>query len=77
MTQPPRDLAAAVFRALYPGYDPRTRGGLHIVTSAGAPVFIGPSLGQIARYLGNPRPGPAVRASAPPLTVRRRGPAPG
>jgi hypothetical protein len=72
MTQPPRDLAAAVFRALYPGYDPRTRGGLHIVTPTRTPVFIGPSLGQIAR-----RPGPAVPASAPPLAVRRRGPAPG
>jgi hypothetical protein len=76
MTQPPRDLTAAVFRALYTGYDLRTHDGLHIVTPKGTPVFVSPSLGQIARHLSTPRSGPVL--PGPPLTARRRsGPSPG
>jgi hypothetical protein len=56
MTQPPGDLTAAVFRALYTDYDLRTHAGLHVVTPKGTPVFISPSLGQIARHLSTPGP---------------------
>jgi hypothetical protein len=44
VTQPPRDLTAAVFRALYTGYEVRTHGALHVVTPKGTPVHISPSL---------------------------------
>jgi hypothetical protein len=74
VTQPPRDLTAAVFRALYTDYDLRTHGALHVVTPKGTPVFISPSLGQIARHLSTPRPGPAP--SSAPLPARRH-PGPG
>jgi hypothetical protein len=70
MTQPPPDLTAAVFRALYQDYDLRTHGALHIVTPKGIPVYIGASLGQIARHLSTPQPGPS-------LPARRPGPGPG
>jgi hypothetical protein len=72
VTQPPRDLTAAVFRALYRDYDLHTHGALHVVTPAGTPVYISESLGQIARQLTAhpPDPGPA----APPLPARRPGP---
>ena len=59
MTQPPRDLAAAVFRALYRDYDLYTHGALHVVTPTGTPVYISESLGQIARQLSTPRPDPS------------------
>jgi hypothetical protein len=53
----PRNLTSVVFRALYPDYELMTLGVLHIVTPKGTPVFIGDSLGQIARQLsGHPTP---------------------
>jgi hypothetical protein len=73
MTQPPRDLTAAVFRALYTDYDLRTHGALHVVTPKGTPVYISPSLGHIARHLSavaRPDPSPA----AAPLPARRPSP---
>lgn len=48
---PADELTSRVFRALYQQYDLRTLGILHIVTPRGTPVFIGDSLGQIARQL--------------------------
>jgi hypothetical protein len=71
VTRPPRDLTAAVFRALYRDHDLHTHGTLHIVTPAGTPVYISGSLGQIARQLtaSRPDPGPAP----PPLPARRPG----
>ena len=72
MTQPPRDLAAAVFRALYQDYELRTHGALHVVTPKGTPVYISPSLGRIARHLSAPRPDPAPAAA--PLPARRPSP---
>ena len=72
MTAPPADLTAVVFRALYTGYDVHSHGALYVVTPKGTPVFISASLGQIARHLGTPRPGPAP-AAGPPLPARRPG----
>jgi hypothetical protein len=72
MTQPPRDLAAAVFRALYTGYELRTHGALHVVTPKGTPVYISPSLGHIARHLSAPRHDPATAPE--PLPPRRPSP---
>ena len=55
----PDDLTAIVFRALYADYDMRTLGVLHVVTRKGTPVYIGDSLGQIARRLSDHEdPGP-------------------
>ena len=67
----PDDLTAIVFRALYAEYDLRTLGVLHVVTPKGTPVFIGESLGQIARRLSDREDrGAAELASAPIATVR-------
>ncbi len=64
---PADELTARVFRALYQGYDLRTLGVVHIVTPKGTPVFIGDSLGRIARQLSeNPGPDPARMPSPAP-----------
>ncbi len=70
---PARDLTAAVFRALYADYDLRTHGALYIVTPKGTPVFISPSLGQIARQLSILRSDPPDPAAAPLPAPRRPG----
>jgi hypothetical protein len=52
--QPGRDdLTPRVFRALYQDFDLLTIGVVHIVTPKGTPVFIGDSLGQIARQISD------------------------
>lgn len=49
-SQPSRDdLTPRIFRALYESFDLLTVGVIHILTPKGTPVFIGDSLGQIAR----------------------------
>jgi hypothetical protein len=45
------ELTPRVFRALYREYDLLTTGLIHIVTPKGTPLFIGDSLGEIARQL--------------------------
>ena len=72
---PADELTPRVFRALYPGYDLVTLGVIHIVTPTGTPVFIGDSLGRIARQLTSPQPPggePGGMASAEPLARRSR-----
>jgi hypothetical protein len=60
------ELTALVFRALYGEYDLRTFGVLHVVTPKGTPVYVGDSLGQIARQLsGHQGPAPAPDPDAP------------
>lgn len=54
--QPPSDLTARLFRALYPAFELRTISGTRIVTPRGTSVLIGGSLGQIARQLSTRRP---------------------
>lgn len=52
--QPDRDdLTPRIFRALYQDFDLLTIGVVHIVTPKGTPVFIGDSLGQIARQISD------------------------
>ena len=67
MPHPPaHDLTARMFRALYAEYDLLTLGALHIVTQKGSPLFIGDSLGQIARRISEPgHPGPSASGTAP------------
>lgn len=52
---PDRDeLTARVFRALYLEFDLRTVGGTtHVVVPRGTPWFAGPSLGDVARQIGD------------------------
>jgi hypothetical protein len=52
--QPSRDdLTPRIFRALYEDFDLLTIGVIHIVTPKGTPVFIGDSLGDIARQISD------------------------
>jgi hypothetical protein len=69
MTQPPRDQAAAVFRALDQDDELRTHAALHIVTPTGTPACISPFPGPITRHLSAPRPDPGPAAA--PLRPRR------
>ena len=65
--QPGRDdLTPRIFRALYQSFDLLTIGVIHIVTPKGTPVFIGDSLGQIARQISD------HETRAPGRTVIRR-----
>jgi hypothetical protein len=60
------DLTARVFRALYPGFDLRTVGGIHIAVPKGALCFAGPSLGVIARQISDhEHPGPPASLVPP------------
>ena len=53
-SQPSRDnLTPRIFRALYENFDLLTIGVTHIVTPKGTPIFIGDSLGQIARQISD------------------------
>ncbi len=67
--QPDRDdLTPRIFRALYQDFDLLTIGVIHIVTPKGTPVFIGDSLGQIARQISDQEHGaPGVPSSDTPL----------
>ena len=62
---PPGDLAARVFRALYPGYDLHALGGTWLALPAGTPWFTAPAIGEIARQI-------AVREHHPPVRARHR-----
>jgi len=49
---PGRDeLTLRLFRAMYPEFDLRTVGGIHVVVPRGTPWFAGTSLGEIARQI--------------------------
>ncbi len=61
---PPPDLAARLFRALYPAFDLRTISGTHVVTPRGTPVLTGDSLGQIAFQLSTCHQADRVHPSA-------------
>jgi hypothetical protein len=57
--QPPRDLAARLFRALYSEFELRTFGDLHVAVPRGTPWYAGRSLAEIACQIsGVPCPGP-------------------
>ena len=57
--QPPRDLAARLFRALYSQFELRTFGDLHVAVPRGTPWYDGRSLTEIACQIsGVPCPGP-------------------
>jgi hypothetical protein len=71
------DLTVRVFRALYQAYDLHCVAGIHIAVPAGAPCFVGPSLGAIARQISDhehPTPPPTGPMTAPPLPHPRRPP---
>jgi hypothetical protein len=74
--QPGRDdLTPRVFRALYQNFDLLTIGVIHVVTPKGTPLFLGDSLGQIARQIsdheqGVPADPPPGTSSADPLPAR-------
>ena len=57
---PPGDLAARVFRALYPGYDLHALAGTWLALPAGTPWFTAPAIGEIARQI-------AAREHHPPV----------
>jgi hypothetical protein len=44
-------LTLRLFRAMYPEFDLRTVGGIHVVVPSGTPWFAGTSLGEIARQI--------------------------
>ena len=61
---PQADLPTRLFRALFPGFDLRTAGGLHVAVPRGTLWYAGQSLGEVARQIStapgpdpNPRPG--------------------
>ena len=64
---PPADLAARVFRALYPGYDLHALAGTWLALPAGTPWFTAPAIGEIARQI-------AARGHHPPPARRVPGP---
>ena len=57
--QPPPDLTARVFRALYPGYDLHAMPGTWLALPAGTPCFTAPAISEIARQI-------AAREHQPP-----------
>ncbi len=50
---PPDDLAARVFRALYPEFDLHDMTGTYLAVPAGTPCFTAPAIGEIARQISN------------------------
>ena len=67
--QPPRDLAARLFCALYSGLELRTVAGAHVAVPKGTPWYAGPSLGDLARQISAaspPAPCPAGRDQSGP-----------
>jgi hypothetical protein len=66
--QPGRDdLTPRIFRALYEDFDLLTIGVIHIVTPKRTPVFIGDSLGDVARQISDHEHGaPAVPSPPTP-----------
>ena len=57
------DLTPRIFRALYPDFDLLTIGVVQVVTPKGTPVFIGDSIGQIARQISDHEHGAPVARS--------------
>jgi hypothetical protein len=65
---PPEDLTARVFRALYDQFDLHSTGGTHIVVPKGTQLYVGPTIGEIARQIsdrGPHVPAPSGRCTAP------------
>jgi hypothetical protein len=56
------ELAARVFRALYPDFELRTVDHTHVVVPRGTPWYAGRSLGELARQISGHAPQPAGRA---------------
>lgn len=55
----PRDLAARLFRALYPELDLRVLGDLHVAVPKGTLWYAGHSLSELACQISaDPSPGP-------------------
>ena len=54
--QPPRDLAARLFRALYSGFELRTVGGTHVAVPRGTPWYAGHTLSDLARQISSAIP---------------------
>ena len=52
-SQPPPDLAARLFRALYSGFELRTVGTVHVAVPRGTPRYAGDSLGEVARQISS------------------------
>jgi hypothetical protein len=70
--QPPRDLAARLFRALYSDFELRTLGGEHVAIPRGTPWYAGHNLSDVARQISSalPRgPDPELRDQAHPRQV--------
>ena len=65
----PGDLAARVFRALYPGYDLHALSGTWLALPAGTPWFTAPAIGEIARQIAtrdhHPPAGPGAGDPGP------------
>lgn len=60
----PCDLAARLFRALYPGFELKAVGAIYVATPKGTPCYAGPTLTEIARQISAaapPAPGPDLR----------------
>jgi hypothetical protein len=54
----PGELPSIVFRALFPEFELRTLGGLHVAVPKGTPWYAGYSLGEVARQISTaPSPG--------------------
>ena len=67
--QPGRDdLTPRIFRALYHDFDLLTIGVIHVVTPKGTQVFVGDSLGQIARQISDHEYGPPTKPSSDALS---------
>jgi hypothetical protein len=68
---PPGDLAARVFRALYPEFDLHVLPGTYLAIPAGTPCYAAPALGEIACQISGqdhqapPDPGAASRPDLP------------
>jgi hypothetical protein len=70
--QPGRDdLTPRIFQALYQNFDLLTIGVTHIVTPKGTPVFVGDSLGQIARQISDHEYGTPTEPSSDALSPDR------
>ena len=65
------DLTPRIFRALYQDFDLVTIGVVHVVTPKGTRVFVGDSLGQIARQISDDEYGAPAEPSSDSLSPDR------
>ena len=65
------DLTPRIFRALYQDFDLVTIGVVHVVTPKGTQVFVGDSLGQIARQISDHEYGAPAEPSSDALSPDR------